>query len=215
MRDLLFLVTDGTMEQILLGFFGREQPHRSIGCGPIDLDLEPDSDIIVFAGANDSGGYKGTADWLRGWSRNYRHVVVMIDAEWDGSPGADAIREKIERDIADAGWSEDAGLALVLEPEVDIWLWADSPHVATAMRWPSKQELREALVREGFLGADEAKPKRPKEAAEWALRQRGVRRSRALYKKIASQVSLKGCNDPALLQLVEALRRWFPRERAG
>jgi hypothetical protein len=214
MRDLLFLVADTNMEYALRGFFERERPHLSIGCGPIVFDPAPNRDIVVAAGDNDSGLYKRAGDWLREAASHYRHVVIMIDAEWDGSPGAEAIRRKLSEELAVAGWPEDAGLALVLEPEVDIWLWADSPHVATAMRWPSSDALRAALEREGWLEVGAIKPKRPKEAAEWALRQQRQPRSSALYRKIASRVSLNRCTDPALRQLVEALRSWFPSEGA-
>lgn len=55
MRELLFLVADTNMEFALRGFFERERPHLSIGCGPIDFDPRPNRDILVAAGANDSG----------------------------------------------------------------------------------------------------------------------------------------------------------------
>lgn len=63
-----------------------------------------------------------------------------------------------------------------------------------------------------LIDAGQTKPRMPKEAAEWALRQRKVRRSPALYGQIARAVSIRRCEDPALARLLEALRAWFPGE---
>jgi hypothetical protein len=60
------------------------------------------------------------------------------------------------------------------------------------------------------------KPERPKEAAEWALRNCGHKapRSAALYRQVSSQVSIQRCEDHALARLLNGLRAWFPLEGA-
>jgi len=40
---------------------------------------------------------------------------------------------RLNEHVIAAGWS--AGEGLVLVPEVDVWLWSDSVHVAKAMGW--------------------------------------------------------------------------------
>ena len=111
-----------------------------------------------------------------------------------------------------SGPGEAAPKVLVVRPEADVWLWSDSPHSATALGWTSWDVLRPRLEEEGFLAADKAKPDRPKEAAEWALRNCGHKapRSAALYRQVSSKVSIKRCEDDALARLLMALRSWFP-----
>lgn len=214
MRDLLFRPADSNMAEAIRGLLEREQVHQVIGCRPFDFDAR--RDIRVATGANDPGLFTRAADLLRPFRGEYRHVVVIVDEEWQGSPGAAAIHQRLEAHLTDAGWPPPDGLALVVRPEVDVWLWSDSPHSANALGWPSWNELRPALEGQGWMGEDDVKPSRPKEAAEWALRHGAgnVKRSSALYRKVAGKVSVRRCEDSALDTLLDALRRWFPEEGA-
>jgi len=208
MRPLLFMVADKNMENALRGFFERNHWYKAIECAPIDFN--PSRDILVAAGQNDPGIYVRANELLGNYSRKYDHVVVMVDAAWEGSPGAEAIRSKVRGHILNAGWQPGAGLELVLQPEVDVWLWSPSPHAAAAMGWPSWSELKEALEQEKFPMDALGKPVNPKAAAEWALRKRKKPRSSTIYKQVTSRVSLGRCRDPAMLALVAAMKRWFP-----
>ena len=208
MKPLLFLVADKNMEYALRGFFERDGWDRAVPCRRFEFDV--DTDIRVAVGHNDPGLYARANELLRPFRGRYRRVVVMVDAEWEGSPGAEAIRQRIREHIAAAGWPPEQGLALVFEPEMDVWLWSDSPHAAAAMGWSQQGRLRSALRAAGLLDPGEHKPRRPKEAAEWALRRSGKPRSSAIYGKIAAKVSVKRCHDPTLRELLEALRTWFP-----
>jgi hypothetical protein len=212
MNDLLFLVADKNMAEAVAGLLERDQVHRIIGCRPFGFDGR--RDIKVAAGQNDPGLYVRANELLRPLVADYRHAVVIVDEEWEGSPGAAVIEQRLRAHLADAGWPEAATLALVARPEADVWLWSDSPHSATALGWPSWTELRPALERAGWIDAGQNKPKRPKEAAEWALRHCGRRlpRSAALYRRVAANVSVRRCEDAALERLMDALRGWFPME---
>ncbi len=210
MRPLLFLVADKNMEYTLRGFFERKNWGRIVGCDPFAFDVN--RDIRVAVGQHDPGLFTRANELLRPFRSKYKHVVVMVDAEWDGSPGVDNIRSRLREHIISAGWGDDGGLSLVLDPEIDVWLWSDSPHAATAMGWSGPEELRSALEAEKLLAPGDAKPERPKEAAEWALRRRGKPRSSAIYRRIAGTVSLNRCRDPVLHELLDALRTWFPRK---
>jgi hypothetical protein len=214
MNDLLFLVADRNMAEAVAGLLDRDQVHRVIGCEPFDFDSR--RDIKVAAGQHDPGLYVRANELLRPLAEDYRHAVVIVDEEWEGSPGAQAIEQRLWEHLEDAGWARDRGLALVVCPEADVWLWSDSPHSATALGWPSWTALRPALEREGWLSADQRKPSRPKEAAEWALKHCGHKapRSAALYRQVASSVSVSRCEDAALERLLEGIRVWFPGEGA-
>ncbi len=48
MRDCIFLLADKNMEAAFIGFFTREQFHRSLGIRQFEFD--PQQDIIVETG---------------------------------------------------------------------------------------------------------------------------------------------------------------------
>lgn len=201
---------DGQMGEALGGFLEREAIDRIIGCRPFEFDSR--RDIKVAKGQNDCGLHTRADELLRPFAGEYRHAVVIVDEEWEGSPGAAQIRDRLNAHLGRAGWAPPEGMSLVVRPEVDAWLWSDSPHSAQAMGWESWEQLRLALVSKGWLDEGATKPARPKEAADWAVRNgaRRVRRSAALYRKVASRVGVGRCEDPAVVELLDALRRWFP-----
>jgi hypothetical protein len=213
-NDLLFLVADKNMAESVGGLLEREQIHRIVGCGTFRFDAR--RDIKVAAGQNDPGLYVRANELLRPLAPDYQHSVVIVDEEWDGSPGAESIERRLREHLDDAGWSAANSLALVVRPEADVWLWSDSPHSANALGWASWDALRPALEGHGLLAVGRMKPERPKEAAEWALRNCGHKapRSAALYRQVSSRASIHRCEDYALARLLNALRAWFPAEEA-
>lgn len=214
MRDLLVYVADGNMEEAVGGLLDRDGAHHVIGCAPFVFDSR--TDIRVAKGQNDPGVYTRADTLMRPFAGEYRHAVVIIDEEWDGSPGTAAIEAQLRAHLIAAGWPDDRSLALVVSPEADVWLWSDSPHTATALGWVSWDTLRPALEGAGHLAADATKPARPKEAAEWALRKgpKRIPRSSRLYREVSGKVSVRRCEDHALATFINQLRMWFPPEGA-
>lgn len=211
MRDCLFLVADKNMEGLLKGFFSREGFHQSLRCSPFQFHAR--QDLVVAHGQNDSGLYSRADELLGGYHKTHRHAVIILDAEWDGSPGAQCITEKLKCHLENAGWQDETGCAVVIDPELENWVWQDNPHVCTALGYHgSFAELRSCLANKGFWMADESKPKHPKEAVEWILRSARRPRSSSIYQQLAGQVSVKRCTDGAFQALLAALRRWFPAE---
>ena len=212
MNDILFFVADKNMAEAVGGLLERRQIFRIVGCRPFKFDAR--RDIKVAAGQNDPGLYVRANELLRPLAADYQHAVVIVDEEWDGSPGAQSIERSLRGHLDDAGWSAANSLGLVVRPEADVWLWSDSPHSAKALGWESWDALRPALEQQGLLAAGRRKPEHPKEAAEWALRNCGRKapRSAALYRQVSSQVSIERCEDEALARLLSALRVWFPME---
>lgn len=209
MRDCLFLVADKNMEGILKGLFSRPHPHRTLGCGPFGFD--PKQDLIVAHGQNDPGLYTRANALLQPYARSHRHAVVMLDAAWEGSPGAAPIVQRIQAHLTQAGWPGNAGCAVVISPELENWVWQDSPHVSQSLGFPGEYaQLRADLVARAYWQTDAAKPHQPKEAVEWSLMRARKPRSSAIYEQLASKVSTRHCIDPAFHALLTALRRWFP-----
>jgi hypothetical protein len=95
---------------------------------------------------------------------------------------------------------------VVLDPELEIWVWVDSPNVAKALGL-SESELQEILVR--HQRDANLKPKDPKAAMEKALRKSRLPRSSAIYANLASTVTLKNCKDKSFNDFRSALVNWF------
>jgi hypothetical protein len=201
-RDVVFLLADGGMEQVVRGFLGRERFHRSLGCGVFGFD--PDQDVVV-APTKDPGVYGTARELLRPYERSHQRAVVMLDADWDGSPGATAIRDRVARNL-DGVWRECA--VIVIEPELEAWIMQDSQHLVQVLRCPA--DFRKILADAGLWPEGSAKPPRPKEALDHLRRHHKVRAFNADFGKLAAVMSVRRCQDAAFIQLRDCLRAWFP-----
>jgi hypothetical protein len=160
----------------------------------------------------DSGVVTAAHEFLRSQVNRYRFAVVICDRHGSGrSASREAIEAEIERNLQTSGWEQRCA-AVVIDPELEIWLWADSPHVAEVLGWGDRRDpnLREWLHQQGYLQSDQVKPNDPQRAADRALALAQKRRSSAIFQELARRVSLAGCRDAAFLKLRDTLRGWFP-----
>jgi len=133
----------------------------------------------------------------------------LFDREGCGSPGTrEEIESEVETRLAQNDWLNRCAV-IVIDPELENWVWSDSPHVAAALGW-QREGLRDWLVQSGHCQGDALKPFKPKEAVEEALRLKGIPRSSAIYHSLATQVSFDRCTDPAFLKFRAKLAAWFP-----
>lgn len=212
MRDVVFLVADSTMQQTLEGFFNRDGFHHSLGCGSVDIDPRANRDVFVAAGQNDPGLYARADELLRPHCTTHRRAVVMLDADWDGSPGGPAIDRHVSALVANV-WEPDEVAVIVLEPEIEAWFWQpDSPHVKAAMNYRGDRPYREVLARAEHWPDGVTKPPRPKEALEYMRKAHRADLSPAVLRRAAQHVSVRRCQDAAFGLLRETLCRWFPGE---
>ena len=192
------------MKHVVKGFIGRE-PHRRLGCGTFSID--PDLEIRVEP-TKDPGVYGKAHELLQPYQHSHRCAVVILDADWDGSPGATAIREHVSQRLAE-GWKEFA--VIVIEPELEAWLMNDnSAHLVKIFKSP--ENYRQVLAGAGHWPKDAAKPPRPKEALEYLRRRHKVKAFNAEFGKLAAAMSVRQCQDPAFIQLRDQLRAWFPEQ---
>ena len=210
MRDCIFLVADKNMEAAFSGFLSRDEFHQSLGTGPLDFD--PETDIIVDEGGADPGVFRRAHELLRPYLDVYRFAVVALDCAWAGSPGAERIVEGISKRLTEVGWTIDRFRVIAIDPEIEAWMWQDNVHVASALRYRGKSSLRQHLNKQGWWPKGVGKPPSPKNALEWTLRSTRRVRSSAVYREIASEVSVRDCRDGAFRQLARTLREWFPSE---
>ncbi len=167
-------------------------------------------EIVVGDGRADPGVFRTAHDMLAPFLNSHRRAIIVLDAAWDGSPGAEAIRAGISRRMVAAGWSPERFVVVVIEPELEAWIWQDNPHVAEAFRFPGEIPLRGWLEAKGEWPKGQSKPTDPKRAVEKVCRFTRTPRSSATYRRITERVSIRSCCDRAFLGLTEALRRWFP-----
>lgn len=205
MKNLVLLVPDKNIEHTIKGVLTR---HQALGIR--QLVYQRDFDCFVHP-EHDPGCLRTSESFLRPFANQYEHALVLFDREGCGKDQLprEIIEQEVETRLSQSGWDGRANV-IVLDPEIEIWVWSDSPHVNKVLGWEGKQpDLRTWLANQSFLAPGQLKPERPKEAMETALRQSGKSRSSALYFQLAEKVSLNRCVDPAFLKLKNTLQQWF------
>lgn len=201
-KDLVILVADRNMEYAIKGLLGRTKAF---------IIREVTSEIYVHPG-HDSGCLLHGCDFLRPFVNQYNHALIVLDHEGCGQEEKTRIEleKNIETQLAASGWNDRAA-AIVIEPELENWVWSDSPHVDSVLGWQGiMPDLKTWLTSKGFLNDSLCKPKHPKKAMEEALRKTQKARSSAIFLHLAQKVSIDRCNDPAFLKLKKTLSAWFP-----
>lgn len=200
-QDLILLVADSNQEHTVKGLLSRPQ---ALGIRKVRFNVARHPE-------RDPGCLLRASEFLRPFRERYHHAMVLLDREGSGREGS--LRRELERELEErltADW-DDRAAAIVLDPELEIWLWSDSPHVDDVLGWQGRSpDLRSFLVERSLLAAGESKPSRPKEALEKVLRSVRKPRSSALYKQLAERVSFKRCVDPAFQRFCKTLQGWYP-----
>ncbi|HEX42648.1 MAG TPA: hypothetical protein ENN81_11420 [Phycisphaerales bacterium] len=201
MKDMMVLVADKNMETAVRTLLSR---HEALGIRPVEAD-------VFRHPQRDSGCCNKGVEFFSALAGRFRKLLLLFDHEGCGreSERPEEIEAAIERDLSVRGWSGNASV-IVLDPELEIWVWSPSPHVEDCLGWrDADPPLRQWLVDNGYLRAGGAKPARPKEAMEEALRLRRIPRSSAIYGQLAQKVSLHSCADRAFTKFRDTLQQWF------
>lgn len=201
MKDLFILVADKNAEYALKGALVR---HEALGIRPIQFEIRPHV-------GRDGGARKSGAEVLALQRRQYHHGLLVLDFEGSGTDKPNALSLENELDDKLTNVWDKAAKAIVIEPELDIWVWGSDKAVENAIGWPPGKGVREWLREKGFAFDGNEKPVRPKEALYAALNIPRQPRSSALYRHIASSISLARCKDAAFIRLRNQLLAWFPK----
>ena len=205
MKDLVILAADKDLEFALRGMLSRPE---ALGMRTVEEDIfvHPEHDpACVLRGV----------DFLDNLSGQYRYGLLIFDHEGSGKEATvpQELQESLNAEFVSSTWGNRAR-AIVLSPELEMWIWSDSPHIDEVVGWKNRNpRLRPWLIEQDYLQTGEVKPGRPKEAFEAALREARKPRSASLYQQIAERVSLRRCTDTAFLELKGILSNWFPPER--
>lgn len=201
-QDLVVLTADKNAETAIRSLLER---HHAMGIRALKTQFftHPERDAGVV--------HRGH-DFIRPFVHQFAHAIVLLDLEGSGKEtlGREGLERWIEERLQNSGWQSRAA-AIVLDPELEIWVWSDSPHVDEQLGWKGKSpSVRQWLVKNGLLASNDAKPNPPKDAMEAALRVARKPRSSAIYGTLAKLVSLERCTDPAFEKFKRVLREWFP-----
>lgn len=201
MKDLVLLVADKNAHLALKGALGRPE---ALGIRPIEFEFR------VHPG-RDGGTRRTGPEMLALERRRFNHALLVLDFEGCGTelPNATALEAQLDGRLS-THWKESAK-SIVIEPELDVWVWGADNAVEAIIEWPAGKSVREWLRERGFTFEANEKPTRPKEALEAALRIPGLPRSSALYQTIAERISLRRCGDEAFIRLRKQLLDWFAK----
>lgn len=201
-KDLVLLVADQNMKAAVEGLFERRE---SLRIRPVAFDIF----VHVY---RDPGCLKGSSAFLRPLVHRYRHALVMFDLEGSGrlDTEASAIELEVQAALQRTGWEQRA-TAIVLDPELEVWVWSDSPRVDEVLGWEERDPpLRFWLERQGLWERGRHKPSRPKEAMECALHEIRRPRTSVHFKELARRVGLNRCRDRAFRRFRRLMQEWFP-----
>jgi hypothetical protein len=200
-KDIVFLVADKDMENALNGMLVRP---KSLGIRSLEYS-------IFVHPRRDPGCRTECVRFLRPFARQFRYAVVLFDYQGSGKEkhSLEALQAELEADLARNGW-EDRARIIIIQPELEAWVWSDSPQVDSILGWKdSPTNLRVWLRENGLLEQNAVKPQDPKKAMLQTLREIRKPLSSSLFRQIAEQVSLNRCQDAAFIRLRETLRAWF------
>ncbi len=200
--DLVVLTADKNMNFAMEGLLNRPQA----------LGIRPVVPAFYIHPERDPGCLLRADAFLRPFVRRFAHAIVMFDREGCGrdEKTSPELEQKVESALSRSGWADRAAV-IVIDPELENWVFSDSPEVDAAMGWKgNRPSLRKWLEEQRYLAAGEIKPARPKEAMEAALRHVRMPRSSSIYGRIAQHVGFGRCTDGAFQKLKATLRAWFP-----
>lgn len=198
--DLLLVVPDKGIEQTFHGLLARPE---ALGIRPVTYDVR------VHPG-RDPGCYKTAHELAATSVSEARHVLVVFDLAWDGAPGDDpqALEADVVARLHDT-WGK-RGRCVVIAPELEAWVWSDSPHVPKALGWRgTSAELREWLEAQDLWPPGQPKPPDPKAAFERALWKVRLPPASSIFRQLAERVGLRACQDAAFGRVVAILQEWF------
>ena len=186
--DLFVLVADKDMEHTLKGLLER----------PADLRIRPVSFDIKVHPNHDGGCRSGGVPFLRAFNRQFRHGLLLFDHEGSGAEDESPtqLEMRLEAELKQNGWLDERAGVVVIEPELERWIWSNSKKIDRVCGWEGRHPpLREWLNNEGFELDEAHKPLRPKEAFRTALRHVRKPPSAALFLQMAQTVPLSRCQD--------------------
>lgn len=202
--DLFVLTADSQIQRTIQTLLTHRRTALNIGDVSFDIQRHP---------RQDPGCRSASGSFLEAVRDSHAKALVVFDFEGCGENHLDAasLESSLERDLRDRGWEEDRVAYVVINPELEAWVFGASfHHIRRAVGWSESQRPLDWLASNGYRSQSTGKPEDPKAALEALLFQSRRTRSAKLYEDLARNVTLTRCQDPAFQKLRSTLQRWFP-----
>ncbi len=202
------------MEETVKGFFSNPAYDRRLGCGKFnfnsieDLKTHPGKDPGVLADAHNV---------LKLFLDTHKYAVVMLDFQFNNNfeeTTVDNLRHEIEGKMLSVGWPKERFHVMVIDPELEVLMWQEDTRgieQAIDYRW-DQGSLRGWLNDHDLWDKGLPKPPDPKSALD-IIRSANPGKNRThsqIFRRVASEVSFRDCQDPAFMGLWQQLQDWFP-----
>ena len=164
----------------------------------------------------DPGCRRQAVSAARSYVNDHNYALVLFDKVGSGDEGAErqCIQNAVEEGLRRNGW-ENRSKAIVIEPELETWVWSTSANVGKVLGWNEGTGVLRDWLREHHLWPDdEAKPPDPKLALKRAMKVKNRSPTAATFMTLARKVGLSRCKDPAFREVRETLQGWFPASHA-
>jgi len=204
LRDLVILVADNNMKSALQGILSQ---YESIGSRRISYDIY----VHIY---HDPGCLRDSHNFLRPFINRYQFAIVMFDRIGCGKEenSREEIEEIVETNLSRNGWA-DRSIAVVLNPELEVWVWSRACIVEEILGWQNREQtVSDWLTSKSFIRDGEFSPRSPKEAMEAVLKTVRKPRSSSIYQQLAQTANLDDCDEPSYNKLSTFLRNRFPQE---
>lgn len=206
-KDLIVLSADTQMQRTIETILEYRRSSLAIASG-FSAD--------VLSHPNQDPGCRTDAGRVLEPRRNaYRKAMVIFDYHGCGEQRLDPVEleNRLEAQFSQGGWAQDRITFIVLDPELEAWLFGASfHHIERVVGWSQPQDIRRWLIERGFLLPETTKPHDPKAAFEAVLHRQRIPPSAKLFGELAQRVSLARCQDRAFQKFRTTLQRWFPAE---
>lgn len=212
-RNVVFLVPCNAINMSVTGFFERENVFTEIECE--EIDFQPGRDINKVSTGKDHGVWSKAHLYMQPLVSVYEKAVVLIDAQFPGSPGALQIKSDIEENMRGVGWNDEDFVVCVFDPELEALMWQeDNGLLSEIIKFNAHDDgINQWLKDDGWIDETEVVPSQPKEALEKALKLnrtgKNIRLS-VVCKKYAKQTDFVNCIHAEFTSLIQQFQQWFP-----
>lgn len=133
MKDLIILVADQNMRDCIEGLIPK-LPHT--------LNIIPFTYDIFVHTNRDPGCRTQSPAFLISFQNKYRFGLVIFDKEGcaQESISRAELEENVESSLSITGW-KDRAKAIVIEPELENWIWVRSAQLAEIINWDNIDSL--------------------------------------------------------------------------
>lgn len=215
MRDIIFLVADGEMQATVEGFFSNNAFEQRLQCNRFEFDTKQD---LIKHPRKDPGVYQDGHNYLKSYLDSHQYAVVMVDFDFNNNLSAmdyGQFCEDIKANMRSAGWPDERYFVMAINPELEVLMWqSDTRRVEPIFDYQGPTGgLRAWLQERNLWDEGLSKPQDPKAAIDKVRGQNWGRNKThsQLFKRIARDVSFRGCEDESFIGLLQQIQVWFPR----